>query len=112
MSVRKILLWMLLIDFTLFTGWVLWEVGYLGIWQAGFDSPGGLQILIDLVIMCVLFLSWMIRDAKAKGVNPWPWCVATLFLGSIVPLTYLLVREYRWKSTSSNQGVAPAAMAS
>lgn len=94
MTLRKILLWTLLIDFALFSAWVLWDVGYLGIWQAGFASPGSVQILLDLVIACLLIMSWMLADARARGVNPWPWMVATLALGSLAPLLYLLMREY------------------
>ncbi len=94
MTLRKILLWILLIDFALFSAWAMWEVGYIGIWQAGLTSPGSMQILADLVIACLLIMSWIFADARARGLNPWPWMVATLFVGSLAPLTYLLVREY------------------
>jgi len=94
MNVKKLLLWMVLVDFALYSTWVLWDVGYLGIWAAGFQSAASLQILLDLVICAGLFCVWMVADARQRGVNPWPWVVATLALGSLVPLTYLLVREY------------------
>lgn len=94
MTLRKILLWTLLIDFGLFSTWVMWEVGYLGIWQAGLASMGSLQVLVDLVIACTLIMVWIHGDARARGVNPWPWIIATLFVGSLAPLLYLLLREY------------------
>jgi hypothetical protein len=97
MSVRKFLLWGMFIGFSLFSTWVLWEVGYFGIWQAGFTSAGGLQILLDLVICCFLIASWMKKDAESRGLNPYPWIIGTLFMGSISPLVYLLVREYSAK---------------
>lgn len=94
MTLRKFLLWFLLIDFALFSAWVMWEVGYLGIWQAGFTSPGSMQILADLGVACLLIMSWIFADARARGLNPWPWMVATLAIGSLAPLLYLLIREY------------------
>lgn len=94
-SLRKWLLWFLLIDFVIFSTWVMWDIGYLGIWQAGFESSGSLQILIDLGIGCLLICSWIIGDAKARGVSSAPWIVATFAIGTIAPLAYLLVREYQ-----------------
>lgn len=94
-SLRKWLLWFLLIDFVIFSTWVMWDIGYLGIWQAGFESNGSLQILIDLGIGCFLICSWIIGDAKARGVSSAPWIVATFAIGTIAPLAYLLVREYQ-----------------
>lgn len=93
MNVKKLLLWFVLIDFALFSAWVMWEVGYLGIWQSGLASPGSLQVLLDLVICAGLICFWMIGDARQRGVNPWPWVVATLLAGSLAPLLYLIVRE-------------------
>lgn len=94
MTLRKCLLWFLLIDFALFSIWVMCDVGYLGIWQAGFASPGAMQILADLGVACLLIMSWIFADARARGVNPWPWMVATIIAGSLAPLLYLLIREY------------------
>lgn len=94
MSAKKILLWGMFVGFSLYSTWVLWEVGYFGIWQAGLVSAGSLQILLDLVVCCVLIASWMIKDARSRGLNPYPWVIATLFMGSISPLAYLLAREY------------------
>jgi len=93
MKAGKWLLWLVLVDFSLLTLWAMWEVGYLGIWQAGFSSPGGMQILADLTVCCGLIALWIWNDAKQRGVNPWPWIVATIFVGSLSPLVYLLVRE-------------------
>jgi hypothetical protein len=45
------------------------------------------------VIVCTLAIFWMLRDAARCGRNPWPYVVATLFLGSFGPLFYLLVGE-------------------
>ncbi|MEE2730629.1 MAG: DUF2834 domain-containing protein [Pseudomonadota bacterium] len=106
---KKWVLWMLLIDFGLFSGWVMWQVGYWGIWQAGLASPGAMQILLDLVIAGGLICCWIVLDARQRGVNPWPWVLVTFAVGSIAPLVYLLWREY---SPQPRKPVDPAPLAS
>ena len=101
-TLKQWILWLVLIDFGLFSGWVMWQVGYLGIWQAGLSSPGAQQILVDLVIAAGLICSWMVVDARKCGVNPWPWVLVTLAAGSFGPLAYLLWREY--SSVSAEAG--------
>ncbi|MDX1452016.1 MAG: hypothetical protein R3183_05615 [Oleiphilaceae bacterium] len=83
----------LLIPFSMYSTWVMWEIGYLGIWQAGFASIGSVQILWDLAIACVLICSWLKVDAMKRGMNPYPWWIATLTTGTLAPLIYLLVRR-------------------
>lgn len=95
MTLKKFLLWFLFIDFSIFSAWAMWEVGYFGIWAAGFTSAGAMQILFDLVVCCLLITAWIKQDAHKWGMNPYPWIGATFLTGSIAPLTYLLVREYR-----------------
>jgi hypothetical protein len=93
MNLKKLLLWLVLIDFALFSAWVMWKFGYVAIWQAGIESPASLQILFDLFISAGLICVWMILDARKRGANAWPWVVATLFVGSLAPLAYLIRRE-------------------
>jgi len=95
MKLRKLLLWFIFIDFTIFSTWVMWQVGYVGIWQAGFESPASLQILLDLAICCVIFCIWMKRDAEARNINPYPWMAFVFTSGSIGVLAYLIAREYK-----------------
>lgn len=103
-NLKQWILWMLLIDFGIFSGWVMWKVGYMGIWQAGLSSPGALQILVDLFIAGGLVCSWIVVDARKRGVNPWPWVVVTCAVGSFGPLAYLLWREYTpQQADSGNQ---------
>ena len=64
---------------------------------------GGIQVLVDLVIACGLAAVCMIINARKRGVNPWGYVVLTLFLGSIGPLSYLLVREWGRDSASINK---------
>ena len=82
-----------LIAFLALTAVALFQHGYWGIIAPHFQSSGGAQVFVDLVIALGLFLVWMWRDAKAAGRNPWPWLVLTLVAGSIGPLIYLLGRK-------------------
>lgn len=89
---RTLLVLAVLAAFGAYSAWVMWQVGYFGIWQAGFANPAALQVLIDLVIACLLACAWMIVDARARGVAPWPFVAITLAAGSFGPLLYLLYR--------------------
>lgn len=84
-----------LLGFGLFSTYVMWEVGYLGIWRAGFASVGAMQVLADLVIMCSLMVALLWRDARANGRTFWPYAVLTGVAGSFGPLLYLLISDRR-----------------
>lgn len=75
------------------TAAALWYHGYWGILAPHFQSFGGAQVFVDLVIALGLVMIWMWQDAKACDRNPWPWIIATLALGSFGPLIYLLTRQ-------------------
>ncbi len=98
MNLRFVLLIVIFALFGGYTFWLLFEVGYIAIWQAGFASPASLQILLDLVIACLIICSWMIGDAKARGLTIWPWILAVVTTGTIAILVYLIVREFNKKS--------------
>jgi hypothetical protein len=85
----------ILVLFAAYTLYAMSEVGYLGIWAAGFAGAGSLQVLLDLVIACLLISSWMVIDARATGRNPWPYVVITVAAGSFGPLLYLLLAPQR-----------------
>ena len=78
------------IAFTCLSGVALWEHGYWGIWKPLFTTWSGAQVLADLVIALSFVMSWVYRDARAKGRAYVPWVVATLLLGSFGPLLYVL----------------------
>ena len=90
---QKILAWIILIPFTLLSVYAVSQVGYWGIFEYHLHSPAGWQVIVDLVIACVLLLSWIIPEAKREGRNPWPFVVITLFLGSFCPLLYLITKK-------------------
>lgn len=95
MSVRLLALSIVIAAFGLLTAAALFDVGYLGILAPHFQSLGAGQVFADLVIACSLACFWMISDGRARGINPWPFVIATLFLGSFGPLFYLVLREVR-----------------
>ena len=101
MNWKKILLLFVLVDFAIITGLALQDVGYIGIFTTHLQNWGGVQVIVDLVIVCTLAIIWMLADASKRGLNAWPFVVITLFLGSFGPLLYLLRREF----ASSQQGV-------
>ncbi|MDX1497665.1 MAG: hypothetical protein R3352_08930, partial [Salinisphaeraceae bacterium] len=88
------ILYIIFIDFVIFTGYVVYQEGYFGFLDLALGSLWGGQVFIDLVIALLLFLTWMLGDAKARGVTAWPYVVGTFCLGSIVPLWYLIRREH------------------
>jgi len=95
MSVRLILLIVVISLFAALSALALMDVGYLGIIAPHFQSWAAGQVLADLVILCALSCIWMLTDGRARGINPWPFIVATLFAGSFGVLGYLVLRELR-----------------
>jgi hypothetical protein len=89
----RTLLIITLLAFGALTAMALAHHGYFGIFALHFQTWGGMQVLIDLVIALTLVMIWMWRDARATGRNVWPWIAATLALGSFGPLLYLLTRK-------------------
>ncbi|HUS23974.1 MAG TPA: DUF2834 domain-containing protein [Candidatus Binatia bacterium] len=95
MNLRLAALFAVLAAFGAYSLWVMTQVGYFGIWQAGVANPGALQVLIDLCIVCTLASLWMIGDAPARGLSAWPFVAITLVAGSFGPMLYLAWRELR-----------------
>ncbi|MEE4145684.1 MAG: hypothetical protein V2I26_12845 [Halieaceae bacterium] len=87
---RRTLAIVMLIPFILLTLYAVSHVGYIGIFEYHLHSPAGWQVIADLVIALVLVLTWLVPEARKAGRNPWPWVLATLLLGSIGPLLYLV----------------------
>jgi hypothetical protein len=88
---KRIVLTVTLVAFLTLTAFAVWQHGYMGIFTQQFQSFGGAQVLVDLVIALTLFLVWMWNDAKTGGRNPLPWLLLTLATGSIGALIYLLL---------------------
>lgn len=78
--------------FGAFSLYAMWQVGYVGIWQAGMASVGAWQLLLDFVITSLLLLGFMARDARQTGRKLWPYALITVAAGSFGPMLYLLLR--------------------
>lgn len=92
---KKLLLLLVFAVFGLFSTYVLYVHGYMGLWQSGFTNLATLQILCDLVIACLLLCTWMLADAPKHGLSAMPYVLITLAAGSFGPLLYLIRREMR-----------------
>jgi hypothetical protein len=87
-----------LLGFVLFGGYTLWVMsqdGVLGFLPLAGREPWALQMLLDLFIMLGLFAVWLVPDARALGLNPWPYVLLTLTMGSPGALFYLVRRGFR-----------------
>jgi len=104
MSLPRSLVLLLLLPFTAYTVWVLETVGYVGLLKSHMH-PAGIQVITDLVLMALLVMVWMWRDAKASGRAVWPYLLLTLTLGSIGPLAYLLLAPQPAKTAAGRQPV-------
>ena len=93
MSTNLILLVLVTVAFGVLTGIALADVGYFGIIEPHFQSWGAAQVFFDLVIVAALGCIWMVRDARSRGRNPWPYVALTLAGGCFGILFYLIARE-------------------
>jgi hypothetical protein len=100
MTAKQIGLAVVLADFSALTAYAIYQVGYVGFFEALFANIAGITVFADLVIALSLAMVWMWRDARERGVSPAPYVVATLLLGSVGPLIYLIRRERAVEASS------------
>ena len=92
MSGKKIVLFVVLADFLAISAWATSKVGVVGLFTGTIESPAAIVGLADLVICLGLICTWMVRDARARGVSALPYLLLTPLLGSAAALLYLLRR--------------------
>lgn len=92
MNGKQIGLEVVLVGFVAFTVYVVYQHGYIGIFEQGLANAAAIQIFLDLTIALGLVLLWMWQDARNQGISPLPYVILTLTLGSIGPLLYLIRR--------------------
>lgn len=81
-----------LVLFSIFSGYVVYQYGYIGLFAQGLANAATVQIFLDLTIALSLVLLWLWQDARKQGISPLPYVILTLALGSIGPLLYLVRR--------------------
>lgn len=91
---QAVLAGLVLAGFTAFSLWVVWTAGASGFVATVRHEPWALQFLIDLVIGLCVAMVWLRADARARGLTYWPYLVATVLLGSIGVLAYLVRRGF------------------
>lgn len=75
-----------------FAGWSAYAVaddGLLGFWPLHTQSPWGVQVFLDLLLMAVVAWHLLLPRLAAAGLSPWPWLVLVLSTGSIGMLAAL-----------------------
>lgn len=82
----------ILAAFSAFSLWVVDGHGYTGFLSLAAREPWALQMLLDLVIALSFAVGWMRADARRRGLAWWPYLAATLLLGSIGVLAYVVRR--------------------
>ena len=91
---KTLLLVLLFLAFTIPSTVVLVDEGVVGLVHLVQREPWALQILVDLVIACSVFVGWMWRDAPTRGIRAWPYVIAIAAAGSIGVLAYLIRRRF------------------
>ncbi len=94
--------------FGAFSLWVCVTVGYFGFLRSAAHDVWSLQMLLDLVIALSFVVGWMVRDAKRRGVASWPHVVATVVLGSIGVLAYVVFTPQGFPRAKVARGPSPA----
>jgi hypothetical protein len=80
--------------FTVYSMWVVLTLGYTGFLTLAMREPWAMQMLLDLVLACTFGVGWMVHDARPRGIAALPFIVATLFLGSVGLLGYVVWRGF------------------
>ena len=101
MTLRLVLLLAAIFGLGVLTVLAVMDVGYFGILEPHFQTWGGAQVFVDLVIACLLAVIWMVYDSSRSGVPAWPFIIVTLGAGSFGPPLYLVVRELRVKQAKA-----------
>ena len=87
--------WLARITLLVFGAWtftIVAEHGYTGFIDVSLAHDWAAQVFVDLVIALLIVLTWLVNDAKKRGVAAWPFVILTFTLGSIGPLIYLSLR--------------------
>jgi hypothetical protein len=98
----------LVVVFVVFTAWsatVIAGHGFGGLFALIGRESWAAQMFVDLCISLTVAWSWLVPDARSRGINPWPYIGGTLVLGSIAVLAFLIHRTLR----SREKGSAAAA---
>jgi hypothetical protein len=97
---RLIILIVVFIAFTVWSTTIAMSHGFLGAFTLAAKEPWAAQLFVDLSVSIFVAWSWLRHDAKERGIPAWPYIAATLTLGSIGTLAYLIHRELVGRRTA------------
>jgi hypothetical protein len=83
------------LTFTAYTVYVAVNHSLLGFLDDHAKGGWSLQIFIDLVCAAIAFWIVAVPDAKARKISPWPFVIATPFLGSVAIFAYFVYRSVK-----------------
>lgn len=112
MKLRLFLLITVFAAFSIYTAEVVIAHGYLGFVDLALTGGWSGQVFLDLCIALLLFVGWMLRDGRARGITTWPYLMAVLTMGSIGALAYLIHRTLKEASLASRPVPSPRAQRS
>src|SRR5262247_4026955 len=92
MNPKQLAAEVILIAFSAFSAYVVYEHGYIGLFEQALANAATIQVFLDLAIALSLVILWMWQDAQKQDIVPLPYILLTLTLGSIGPLLYLVRR--------------------
>src|SRR5262245_18782918 len=89
-----------LVVFVAFSGWVVatdpW--GLLPLLREKWTAQLGGDLTIALTLLWIM----IVRDPRFERERLWPWMLATAPLGSIAPLTFLVLHHLRGRAPSGS----------
>lgn len=98
----------LLVVFTAVSLWMVAGESPIGFLTLARDEPWGAQVFMDLVMALTLFVTWMRRDARERGIPAWPYFIGTLLVGSPGALAYLVHRGLKARARAHSSQTGPA----
>ena len=92
MNIKQLAAGAILLAFSAFSLYVVYQYGYIGLFEQALANAATVQVFLDLGIALSLVILWMWQDAQKHDIAPLPYLALTLTLGSIGPLLYLVRR--------------------
>lgn len=75
--------------FAIFSVGALWQEGLLPFWDNHTTTLAGNQVWFDLLFAVAIAFAVILPRARAAGMRPWPWAIATVTTASIALLPML-----------------------
>lgn len=95
MSCLSRALFVVLALFLALSGFAVYQHGVCGFFTLLLANSATVTLSTDLVISLTLISVWLWRDARSRGVSPYPFLLMTVALGSAGPLLYLALKAMK-----------------